>query len=84
MYFCAGDNLLTAISVARGRQFLKFLISFTNLYNRHLNIDCNMIGTNDRVVKVNFEENGSSSRSDDGKPQLTYTLAEKTSLQALF
>lgn len=55
-----GDNLLTAISVAR---------------------DCEMIPAHDQVVIVGCEEPSTSTSSS--KPQLTYTLAENSSLPAL-
>ncbi|XP_046445093.1 polyamine-transporting ATPase 13A3-like isoform X2 [Daphnia pulex] len=54
-----GDNILTAISVAR---------------------DCGMVGSHDQVVIVNYEES-SGAVSTDGKPHLTYSLAEKSSVQ---
>ncbi|XP_057368287.1 polyamine-transporting ATPase 13A3-like isoform X2 [Daphnia carinata] len=54
-----GDNLLTAISVAR---------------------DCGMVGSHDQVVILNYEETIGAS-STEGKPRLTYTLAEKSSIQ---
>ena len=43
--------------------------------------DCGMIGASDQVIMVNCEETGSSFRTEDEKPRLSYTLAERTSLQ---
>ena len=57
-----GDNLLTAVSVAR---------------------DCGMVGANDQVVIVSYDESVSSAVwSQDAKPQLIYTLAEHSIIQS--
>jgi hypothetical protein len=39
-----------------------------------------MVGSHDQVVIVNYEES-SGAVSTDGKPHLTYSLAEKSSVQ---
>ncbi len=41
--------------------------------------DCEMIGSNDQVVIVSYEE--STVVVAEGKPRLTYTLAETSSIQ---
>ncbi len=40
-----------------------------------------MIGPNDQVIIINFEDGNGSVRTENGKPCLIYTLAEKTLLQ---
>ena len=42
-----------------------------------------MIGSDDQVVMVNCDDIGNSSRPEDEKPKLVYTLAERTSLQVI-
>lgn len=43
-------------------------------------LDCGMVGSHDQVVIVNYEEIIGAG-STEGKPRLTYTLAEKSSIQ---
>lgn len=45
-------------------------------------LDCGMVGSHDQVVIVNYEEI-TSVGSTEGKPRLTYTLAEKSSIQVI-
>ena len=44
-------------------------------------LDCGMVGSSDQVVIVNSDE--STTIVGDGKPRLTYTLAETSSIQVI-